>query len=110
MLDTNVTVNGSAGSEVPIGAGDGGAGAWECTPAPPSSRLEALKSERSNLQRQFERLAEARAELEGPSLELQSVEAEAQTLELQTAEAVRDWAVVRGCQDRKPVANAAMAG
>jgi hypothetical protein len=102
MTAASLTVDDSAGQVTKGAAGDAAAGDSPAFAA--ASRLGELKRDRDALRKQVSRLREARAELEAPGIELQSLEDEARRLELQTAEAVADW-VSRGCEGVRPVSD-----
>jgi hypothetical protein len=63
MTDTSFAVNGSAGHDASVAAGDGGPAAW-LTAGPPRARLTELKDERAGLRKQLGQLEKGRESLE----------------------------------------------
>jgi hypothetical protein len=99
----------SAGRAVPVPGAAGDDGAPVLAPAgAPSSSLASLKHERGELRKQLYRLQKARAELDGPSLELQDLAAEAEHHERESMAAISAW-ISSGCEGHRPLPNAAMA-
>jgi hypothetical protein len=112
MTASAATLERSAGRTVPdcsaVTAGDGGPGGISRPPGLPSSRLDGLKKERSDLRARLGRMRAARDELAAPARALDNIEAEQRAAESDIAGALSAWAQ-SGCDGHRPVPNAALA-